>query len=103
MPKPLKSDAERLADANDLIRNKQNQIRALEKELRARTQVNDTAERWRTEVFGLDAYTREPPKWLGETKKHGVHPRKTPLFLCSDGHGGEPVAPDRVGVTRLAP
>ena len=97
MVKPLKSDAERLADANDLIRNKQNQIRALEKELRSRTQINDTAERWRTEVFGLDAYTREPPKWLNETKKHGTHSMETPLVLCSDWHWGETVDPDQVG------
>jgi hypothetical protein len=98
MPKPLKSDAERLADANDLIRNKQNQIRALEKELRSRTQINDTAERWRTEVFGLDAYTREPPTWLTPTKKPVLHKTTgVPLILASDWHHGEFVDPDQVG------
>lgn len=98
MVQKLKTDAERLADANDLIRTKQNQIKALEKELRSRTQVNDSAEKWRTEVFGLSAYTREPPTWVTPTKAATALHKTTgvPLIIASDWHHGEFVDPDQV-------
>jgi hypothetical protein len=91
-----KTDSERLADANEIIRGKQNQIKALEKELRSRTQEHDTAESLRQEIFGLDAYTREPPVWL--TKPHKTSSiTGVPLILASDWHHGEMVDPDQVG------
>ncbi len=93
----LKTDAERLADANDLLRGKQNQIKALEKELRSRAAVNDTAESLRQEIFGLDAYTCEPPKWLTTTGTKGNHLMEVPLVVASDWHWGETVDPDQVG------
>lgn len=96
MAPSVKSDAERLLDANDIIRAKSQQIRALEKELRARTVVNDTAEKLRESIFGLDAYTPEPPKWLTDVKpKASV--TGVPLILASDWHWGETVDPDQVG------
>jgi hypothetical protein len=96
MVKQLKTDAERLADANDLIRGKQTQINALNKELRARTQANDTAESLRQEIFGLEAYTREPPEWLDKPHSKGSI-TGVPLILASDWHWGEFVDPDQVG------
>jgi len=95
--KTQKTDAERLADANDIIRNKQNQIKALEKELRARATVNDTAESLRESIFGLSAYTMEPPKWLETAKAKGGHLMEVPLVMASDWHWGETVDPDQVG------
>jgi hypothetical protein len=91
-----KNDAERLSDANELIRNKQTQINTLNKELRARTQANDTAESLRKEIFGLSAYTREPPKWLEQPHTKGSI-TGVPLILASDWHWGEFVDPDQVG------
>ena len=95
MSKPLKTDTERLADANDLIRAKQGQIRALEKELRARGKEQDTAEKLREEIFGLSAYTCEPPKWLDQPHKKGSV-TGVPLIMASDWHWGETVDPDQV-------
>lgn len=91
-----KSDAERLADANDLIRQREGTIRALNKELRSRSQKNDTAESLREEIFGLEAYTREPPEWLVKPHKQGSI-TGVPLILASDWHWGENVDPDQVG------
>jgi hypothetical protein len=92
-----KTDSERLADANDIIRNKQNQIKALEKELRSRAASNDTAESLRQEIFGLDAYTPEPPKWLDTSLTKSGHLMEVPLVVASDWHWGETVDPDQVG------
>jgi hypothetical protein len=97
MGKQLKSDAERLADANEIIRGKQNQIKALEKELRARTNADDTAESLRQEIFGLSAYTMEPPKWLDSAARKSDHIMEVPLVVASDWHWGETVDPDQVG------
>jgi hypothetical protein len=93
----LKTDADRLADANDIIRNKQNQIKALEKELRSRAAINDTAESLRESIFGLSAYTMEPPKWLETATAKGGHQMEVPLVMASDWHWGETVDPDQVG------
>jgi hypothetical protein len=96
MPTKQKTDAERLADANDIIRGHQNKVIALQKELRSRSQQSDTAESLRQEIFGLEAYTREPPVWLAKPHKEksitGV-----PIILASDWHWGETVDPDQVG------
>lgn len=96
MSTKLKTDAERLADCNDIIRGKSNQIKALEKELRSRGKEADTAESLRENIFGLEAYTREPPVWLTEPHKKGSV-TGVPLILASDWHWGETVDPDQVG------
>jgi predicted phosphodiesterase len=96
MANQKKTDIERLADANDIIRSKQATITSLQKELRSRSQENDTAESLRKEIFGLEAYTREPPVWL--TKRHKeTSITGVPLILASDWHWGETVDPDQVG------
>jgi hypothetical protein len=88
-----KTDADRLLDANDIIRQKNERIRKLERELRERVQINDNAEKIRKEILGLEAYSPEPPKWLNvkpSGKTTGV-----PLLLLSDWHWGEMVDPDQ--------
>jgi predicted phosphodiesterase len=92
-----KTDADRLNDANDIIRGKQSQIKALEKELRSRTTINDTAESLRESIFGLSAYTCEPPKWLDASVSKSGHLMEVPLVVASDWHWGETVDPDQVG------
>lgn len=96
MVQKTKTDAERLADANDIIRGHQNTIKTLNKELRSRSQENDTAEKLREEIFGLEAYTCEPPVWLDQPHKKGSV-TGVPLIMASDWHWGETVDPDQVG------
>lgn len=95
MPVKQKTDTDRLNDAHDIIRGKNEQIRQLQRQLREREQVNLTAERVREEILGLDAYTVEPPKWLD------VKPTKSttgvPLLVLSDWHWGEYVDLDQTG------
>jgi predicted phosphodiesterase len=95
MAPPLKTDAERLQDAADIIRQRNERIRTLEKELRERVQLNDSAERIRKEILGLDAYSPDPPKWL-DIKPSSTHAQNVPLLLLSDWHWGETVDRDQV-------
>jgi hypothetical protein len=93
----LKTDAERLVDANDIIRTKQATIRELEKQLRMRQREDDTAESLRESIFSLNAYTMEPPTWLETSKKVGGHLMEIPVVNASDWHWGETVDEDQVG------
>ena len=97
MGKPTKTDAERLSDANDIIRSKEATIKTLNKELRSRSQVNDTAERLRKEIFGLEAYTPEPPVWLTPARSTNHKTTGVPLIMASDWHWGETVDVDQTG------
>jgi predicted phosphodiesterase len=89
-----KTDADRLLDATDIIRQKNERIKKLERELRERVQINDSAEAIRKEILGLEAYSPEPPKWL-DVKPSGKT-TGVPLLLLSDWHWGEFVDPDQV-------
>jgi predicted phosphodiesterase len=95
MPNIKKTDADHLADAQDIIRQKNEQVRQLQRQLKERTRINDTAERIREEILGLEAYTPEPPKWL-DVKPSGKS-TGVPLLHLSDWHWGETVDPDQVG------
>jgi len=97
MPSEKKSVEDLLRDANEIIRVKHAKTVALEKLLREKTRDNDTAEKLREEIFGLNAYTMEPPKWLETTKAKGGHLMEVPLVMASDWHWGETVDPDQVG------
>lgn len=90
-----KTDKERLADANDIIRQKNDQLRQLQRTLREKTQEQDSAERIREEILGLDAYSPEPPKW--PEVKPSKSTTGTPLLLLSDWHWGEYVDADQTG------
>jgi hypothetical protein len=91
-----KTVEDQLRDAQEIIRQKQSRVIGLEKQLREAVRDNDTAEKLRTEIFGLEAYTREPPKWL-DTDHKGKSVTGIPLLLCSDWHWGETVDRDQVG------
>lgn len=88
---------DQLRDANEIIRQKHTRILSLEKLLREKTRENDTAEKLRSEIFGLNEYTMEPPKWLETAKSKGSHLMEIPLVMASDWHWGETVDPDQVG------
>jgi hypothetical protein len=95
MTQKLKSDADRLADAENIIRQKHSRVLTLEKALRDRTRENDSAEKLRREIFGLSEYTRTPPVWLEQ--EHKGKTTGVPLIMASDWHWGETVDPDQVG------
>ena len=95
MTTPLKNDSERLADAEKLLRQKNARNIQLERLIRETTQDNDSAEKVRTEIFGLSEYSPEPPKWL--TRDPGKSSTGIPLICLNDWHWGEVVDPDQVG------
>jgi len=95
MTSKTKTDKDRLADANDIIRQKNEQLRLVTRQLKERTQENDSAERIREEIFKLEAYSPEPPTW--PTIKPGSKTTGIPLLLLSDWHWGETVDRDQVG------
>ncbi len=95
MASPTKTDAERIEDANEIIRKQSKTILDLNKLLRKRTEVNDTAESIREQIYALDAFTPDPPKWLD--KPEGKNTSGIPMVTLSDWHWGEYVDPDQVG------
>lgn len=93
---PLKTEAERLADANEIIRKKNLEINNLKRTNEDQRRDNDTAEAIRQEIFGLAAHTCKPPAWLNGK---GIHlgERGGPCAMLSDIHYGEVIDPDQVG------
>ena len=91
-----KSDKDLLADANEIIRQKQTKLTLAEKQIKLLTKDNDAAEKIRTEIYGLKALTPAPPAWPTP-----ANPGKTlsgvPLMIWSDFHWGERVDPSQVG------
>lgn len=90
-----RTTAEQLADANEIIRQKNAQLIRIERELRKRSHENMTAEKVRREIMGISEYSAEPPKWLD--KAPGKSTTGIPLICCNDWHWGETVDPDQVG------
>jgi hypothetical protein len=92
---PVKTIEDQLADANDIVRQKNARLLLLEKELRRRSVERDSAAKIRTEIYKLDEVSPEPPKWL--MKDHSKHSTGVPVISLSDWHWGEKVDPDQVG------
>ena len=92
-----KSESENLRDAEGVIRQKNARIALLEKELRSKTFERDSAERIRTEIYGLSEYSPEPPDWLNQEPKKGTSSSGVPIISLNDWHWGELVDPDQVG------
>jgi predicted phosphodiesterase len=93
--KPIKTEKERLADADVIIRQKLDRIRLLERENKQIKRDNDSAEAIREEIFKLSRLSPDPPKWAlhqHDTKLPGV-----PMAIWSDFHWGEVVKKDQVG------
>lgn len=96
MPNVLKSDAQKLEDALDLIRKKERELQDYRKTIRFLRTENDTAEKIRKEIWDLAEHTAEPPKWLaGKGVPNGG--RGGPVLIISDIHYGEVVRTDEVG------
>src|ERR1700687_5245152 len=94
---PTKTPADLLSDAESVIRQKNARIALLEKELRSKHFERDSAERIRTEIYGLAEYSPEPPDWINQEPKKGHSSTGVPIICLNDWHWGELVDPDQVG------
>lgn len=92
---PTKTLADQLADAKEIIRQKDHKLILIERELRRKATDNLTAERVRKEIIGISEYSADPPKWLD--KEPGKSTSGIPLICLNDWHWGEVVDPDQVG------
>ncbi len=91
-----KTDKDYLADAQEIIRQKNTEITRLNQTVKQIRRENDTAEAIRQEIWGLAARPPEPPEWItGKGVNNGS--RGGPLLVLSDTHYGEVVNPDEVG------
>lgn len=96
MGSALKTDKERLADAEELIRKKNAELASANRALNQANHEHDTAEAIRKEIWGLSGHTVNPPAWVsGKGGKLGS--RGCPIMICSDIHYGEKINPDEVG------
>jgi hypothetical protein len=92
----LKTDADRLLDANEIIRKKNLELLDNKRTIAQLRKEEDTAQAIRQEIFGLAAHTCTPPDWLtGKGTKNGA--RGGPVTIWSDWHYGEVVNPDEIG------
>lgn len=95
MAAPQKTDSERLADAEEIVRKKNAEIVGLKRDLNRLQREEDTAERIREEILQLTTRPPEPPEWVeGPGGKSGS--RGCPMTMWSDFHYGEVVDPDQV-------
>ncbi len=90
-----KTDADRLRDAEEIIRQKSAQVLGLTRSIREIEREKDTAEAIRREIYGLAARSPKPPEWLMREGRAGS--RGGPITMWSDWHWGEVVSKDEVG------
>lgn len=92
----MKTDAERLTDAADILRKKNAEVTDLKKTIVQLRREEDTAETIRKTIFELSEHSPEPPAWIsGRGVKNGA--RGGPITIWSDWHYGEVVNPDEIG------
>ena len=68
-----------------------------QRDIRALTKENETAERVRTEIFNIASRSPAPPAWLGGPSRAPSISREVPVTIWSDWHYGEVVLPGEVG------
>ena len=88
----LKTDAQRLLDAEEIIRRKNAELTANKQTIRQLHRENDEAEAIRQEIWSLAAHNPEPPTWLNHVSPLGK--RGCPITVWSDLHYGEKVSKD---------
>ena len=91
-----KTDADRLADAQEIIRKKNLEIGNRDKLIRDIRRDNDTADTIRQTIFGLAEHDPEPPRWVHSLGGPSTH-RGGPVTIWSDWHHGEVIDPSQVG------
>lgn len=91
-----KTDADRLQDAQDLIRKKNAELLDMRGRVKQLEKEDDTAEKIRAVIFQLAERTPEPPAWVaGRGGPNGS--RGSPMTIWSDWHYSEVINPDEVG------
>lgn len=95
MAAPAKTDADRLSDAQEIIRQKQITLNGLRSQVQRLQVEKDTAEAIRSTIFGLSEHTPEPPAWVHRISGPSEH-RGGPTTMWSDFHYGETIDADQV-------
>jgi hypothetical protein len=90
-----KSLLNQLDDAKDIIRKYHSEILAQKRTLASFKHANDTAEKIRTQIWGISAYDPPPPAWVTGKGGNPGH-RGCPVTIWSDWHWGETVFSDEV-------
>jgi len=95
MAAPRKTDAERLSDAEAIIRERNAELVAARKQIQQLQKSDDTARSIRENIHKIAAYDPDPPEWLVRHKAGSN--RGCPITIWSDWHYGEVVAKSQVG------
>jgi hypothetical protein len=91
-----KTDVDRLLDAQEIIRRKNNDILALRNNVGRLQREADTADEIRRVIFNLSEHNPEPPAWTHKIGGPSEH-RGGPVGMWSDIHYGEVIDPSQVG------
>ena len=92
---PHKTDADKLRDAEEIIRRKNAELTSNKHTIAQLHRDNDTAETIRQRIYALSAHDPEPPKWLAGRGGPSGH-RGVPITIWSDWHWGEVVHAEEV-------
>lgn len=92
---PVKTIEDQLADANEVIRQKNTKLLLLRKQLTEQHRENDTAISIKEEIFNLSTLAPDPPEWLTNPSDPSLP--GVPMTLWSDWHWGERVDRAQVG------
>ena len=92
----IKTKDDQLADAMEIIRQKNSELTRQAQTIKQIRRENDTAEAIRQEIWGLATHTPQPPVWVsGKGGNRGQ--RGAPITCWSDWHYGEVVDPEQIG------
>ena len=92
----IKTDADRLADAQELLRKKNLELLNRDKLIKSLQREADTAEAIRKTIFQISEHDPAPTNWLPSRGSATTH-RGGPCTIWSDWHYGERIDPDQVG------
>ena len=97
---PLKTDTDRLRDAEKIIREKNALLLDQKRTIQRLTAESDDARTVRENIYKIAAYDPEPPEWTIKGGRTGA--RGVPIALWSDWHYGERiVAAEVAGVNEF--
>ena len=91
----MKTSDAKLADADNIIRQKNKQILLLEREIKDTVRHNDSVEEVRRILFDLKEAPCKVPTWVSHIKK-GKH-SGTPVLMISDLHWGQTIDAAQTG------
>lgn len=91
----MKTEKEYLADAQEIIRQKNQELLVANKTIRLLRRDNDLADDIKKEIFEYAGMTRKPPTWLIKPNKPDLP--GVPMTIWSDWHWGETVYANQVG------